>query len=80
MRLIENVDLIKFLQQVKHCREDVLFTTKDGDILNLKSELSRYIFATVATKEDFILKGTIVCRQPADEILLHDFLLPDAEC
>lgn len=77
MRFNENINLIEFLQQVKYCRSDILFTTSDGDILNLKSELSRYILATVAGKKDFILKGAIVCRDPRDEALLCDFLPPD---
>lgn len=74
MRLIENVNLIEFLQQVKQCEAEVLFTTTDGDVLNLKSELSRYILAALAAKKDFILKGSIICRQQDDMTLLSRFL------
>lgn len=77
MQLKENVNLLEFLQHVKHCKCDILFTTTDGDLLNLKSELSRYIFATIAGKEDFLLKGRITCSNEEDEQVLKNFLTTD---
>lgn len=79
MQLKENSNLLEFLQQVKRCNSDVLFTTTDGDLLNLKSELSRYIFATITGKEDFALKGRIKCADADDAQLLKDFLTTDTD-
>jgi hypothetical protein len=74
MRLIDSVDLTKFLQTVRSCHKDVLFTTDAGDILNLKSELSCFVFAVASGNSSIIKQGKIVCQDPNDTRLLKCFL------
>lgn len=74
MNLKKDADMISFLTAVKRCRGDVLFETEDGDSLNLKSLLSEYLFSMVASNQNYILSGRVVCRLEEDYELLRDFV------
>lgn len=67
-------DLNRFIRCIASCRDDVLFTTREGDILNLKSTLSTYVFAALADRADVLSRGRIDCRNPEDEAQLAEFL------
>lgn len=67
-------DLNRFIRCIADCRDDVLFTTREGDILNLKSTLSTYVFAALADRSDVLSRGRIDCRNPEDEAQLAEFL------
>lgn len=73
-KLKSEADLNRFIRCIAQCRDDVLFTTREGDILNLKSTLSTYIFAALAGKMEVLTQGSIDCRSPEDEKWLEDFL------
>lgn len=73
-RLKPEADLNRFIRCIAGCRDDVLFTTREGDILNLKSTLSTYIFAALADRADVLSQGRINCRSAADEERLAEFL------
>lgn len=75
MHLKSNIDLVAFLMAVKNCRDDVLFTTDEGDILNLKSELSRYLFVSAVLHPELLDKGNIHCSNAADIGLIQDYLI-----
>ena len=53
MLLRQDIDIIKFLQQVKRCRDEVLFETTEGDRLNLTSTLSQYVFCSIASHPEY---------------------------
>lgn len=72
MRLKDNCDIVAFLSAVQKCKKDVLFTTKEGDCLNLRSTLSRYVFAVIAENQGLMEQGTVKCSA-ADYVVLHDF-------
>jgi len=74
MNLAANADLPAFLDTVQKCSGDVLFCLPEGDKLNLKSTLSQYLFAALASKEDLLKKGRIICLSPQDEKKLAPFL------
>lgn len=74
MVLRQNTDMVCFLQTVEKCSGEVSFTTTQGDQLNLKSELSKYVFAVVAANPDIIKNGQIVIQNEGDAALLRDFL------
>ncbi len=73
-KLNENINTVEFLRAVSGCRGDVFFETVEGDVLNLKSMLTMYLFAAVAEKKEIIASGSIRCVEPEDFDLLADHL------
>lgn len=78
MKLKENVDLSALLAAAESCSGDVFFHTNDGDILNVKSLLSRYVVVSVC-KPGELQHSRVVCTNEEDYNVLADFLLPDTE-
>lgn len=81
MTLTSHTDFAAFLEAVQQCRGEVLFCTREGDKLNLKSTLSKYLFAAskylfaaLAGNEELLRKGKIVCQFPQDEEKLTHIL------
>ena len=74
MLLKQDIDIIKFLQQVKTCHDEVIFETTEGDRLNLTSTLSQYVFCSIASHPDCWADSTITCKTPEDYVLLADYL------
>lgn len=72
LHLNENADLFQFLNAVKQCRQDVLFKTAEGDVLNLKSTLSQYLFAAISDKASLLGNSTICCaKEDAKKLKLY---------
>lgn len=76
MRLKNNADLTVFLEAVRLCKGEVLFQTEDGDSLNLKSFLSYYLFSMIASNQNYVLAGHVVCLVEEDYENLERFLQP----
>lgn len=74
MPLKDNIDYAAFLKQVRRCRDDVHYTSLEGDYLNLKSLLSEYIFMSAAIGSNLIKGGNITCANKDDYKLLEDYL------
>ncbi|MFA9376385.1 MAG: hypothetical protein ACERKZ_06485 [Lachnotalea sp.] len=74
MKLKKDVDLKKFVENVKKCANDVYFETKEGDHLNLKSTLSEYIFVASRVDNDFLRRGVVLCENVNDFVHLSEFL------
>lgn len=74
MHIKRNTNLIDFLRAANRCQEDVLFLTQDGDVLNLKSELSRYVFASLAPNAELLSSACITCKNETDYKLLANYL------
>ena len=73
MHLNPNIDINEFLKVVSTCKGDVLFETPEGDQMNLKSELCRFVFAS-GTNVHRTLSAEINCKNPEDVAILKDFL------
>lgn len=73
MRLKDNCDIVAFLNAVQKCKGEVLLSTKEGDRLNLKSLLSRYVFAVIAENRKLTQESRIDCGAE-DLALLEDFI------
>lgn len=73
MHLNPNIDIKEFLKVVSTCKGDVLFETPEGDQMNLKSELCRYVFASNSNAHRTV-SAEITCKVPEDEALLKDYL------
>ncbi len=67
MHFHKNINIRAFLQDVQKCRSDVCFRTREGDMLNLKSKLSEYVFlAAAVSTQDILSGGEIVLSDPDD--------------
>lgn len=78
MKLKPNIRLVDFLQQVNLCHGEVRFETDEGDVLNLKSQISKYIFLAAVsqegTGEELSLQGDVICDCQEDVSVLSAFL------
>lgn len=74
MHLKNGVNFSDFLRSVKECEGDILFMTEEGDVLNLKSELSKYVFAMIAQNPALIAHATITCKVSGDQKRIQAFL------
>lgn len=75
MPLREMIDISRFLKQVQLCKGEVEFYTREGDCLNLKSALSKYLFAAVTADKELAHAGEVRCQVEGDYDFLADFLL-----
>ena len=67
-------NIADFLKAVSECHSDVLFCTNEGDSLNLKSTLSKFVFASVCMQGEFVDNGTVVFTEQ-DAPRLKDYLI-----
>ena len=74
MKLKSGIDYTAFLRQIKGCGSEVTFHTEDGDILNLKSVLSQYIFLSASIEIGLAERGVVVFQDQSDAALLRDYL------
>ena len=76
MRLRLEISLPEFLRCVDACNGAVQYSTPEGDLLNLKSQLSKYIFLAAANKEGSIilLSGQVICSNSSDLEKLRPYL------
>ena len=74
MKFVEGVNINSFLNTAKRCSGDVYLQTTEGDILNLKSLLSRYVLMTIMGKPDLLKNAQITCVQEEDYRMLSDYL------
>lgn len=71
---IENPE--KFLDVIKQCRGNVELISKQGDRLNLKSELTKYIaISQLFTDNTFINEMELIVSEPEDMKILLDLSL-----
>lgn len=62
-----------FILAANCCRGAVTFETRDGGVLDLKSELCKYIFLAVSTDLENFESSTVSCT-PEDAALLADYI------
>ena len=74
MKLKPKVDVMSFLTATKSCAGEVEFHTEEGDCLNLKSELSKYLFAAISGQDELMNSGYVICRYEPDYALLGEYL------
>lgn len=76
MKLKPNINVVDFLKATMHCPGEVWYTTSEGDVLNLKSQLSQYIMlaALTAKKSVALPAGEIICKSEFDYQALAAYL------
>ena len=67
------IRMADFILAAGHCEGNVTFETGEGDVLNLKSELCKYIFLAVSLDSKCLESGKIICS-PQDAALLADYV------
>lgn len=72
--LKQNIRMTDFSLTVNRCEGDVTLETKDGDVLNLKSELSKYIFLAISLDSNELELSRISCTSQ-DAALLTDYIV-----
>lgn len=66
----------KFLDVIKQCKGEVELVSKQGDRLNLKSELTKYIAITqLFTDKAIISEMELIASEPEDVMLLMDYMM-----
>lgn len=73
MKLKPNVNIPAFLQAVQSCRGEVCFATQEGDILNLKSVLSQFVFTAVIAGSLQKFDGVITVQDAQDKAVLREY-------
>ncbi len=74
MKLRSGIDIVAFLRRVNACGGRVEFVTAQGDRLDLKSTLARYILAALSADGKSAECGQVVCENPGDAEILREFL------
>ena len=64
---IRDFDFDELMTFVATTRGQVLLQTTEGDVLNLKSQLTRLLVLSGALGQGQIKEATIVCDHPEDE-------------
>lgn len=74
---IYNVDNVeKFLDVIKECKGTVELVSKQGDRLNLKSELTKYLaIAKLFNDNTFINEMELIASEPDDVKILMDYMM-----
>ena len=66
MKLKPNIEPIALLRAAQTCKGEVIFTTDEGDRLNLKSTLSSYVFCVAVGSPEIAENGRIECSRLED--------------
>ncbi len=74
MKIMNLTNVEGFLKTVNDCNGSVELVTKDGDRLNLKSELTKYVALTSFFTEARIPEMEILISEPEDALKLVNFI------
>lgn len=64
---IHRFDLDTLMEFVKTAHGDVFLKTNEGDVLNLKSQLTQLLMLSGSLKQGVIQEATIQCENSEDE-------------
>lgn len=79
MKFKDSVEFNAFLDAAKQCSGDIFLQTSEGDILNLKSLLSRYVLMSIMGNPSLLQNAQVTCVQEDDYQLLSEYLVPSDE-
>ncbi|MBD5458844.1 MAG: hypothetical protein HDR27_09780 [Lachnospiraceae bacterium] len=77
MKLKPEINISAFMQAVQTCRGEIYFVTPEGDCLNLKSTLMKFVFVTVFADKLRNQNGRIEVQNPQDLIRLRDYFVQE---
>lgn len=73
--LKDNINHSAFLQAVMRCKADVVLQTHEGDVLNLKSILSQFIFTASFCRPEIVKNAVVQCADPSDLDGIKEYLM-----
>ena len=79
VRIRKDADIVALLKQVEACRGRVEFSTAEGDRLDLKSPLARYILAALSTRGGISDSGEVTCENEDDCEMLKMYLTAEQD-
>lgn len=68
------ISISDFLRTADLCEGAVLYEGRDGDSLDLKSQLSKYLFLAAERNPEYLFSGKICCEAP-DAVKLSDYIV-----
>lgn len=74
MKITNLTNVEGFLNTVSQCKGTVELVTKEGDRLNLKSELTKYVALTSFFSNSNIPEMEIIMSEPEDALKIVNFL------
>ena len=76
MKTLSAAETVELLNAARLAEGDVWFTTAEGDKLNLKRLLCKYVFLAAADdpQRGMFSRGKIVCDVESDYDLLRDYM------
>ncbi len=75
MKIYHIDDVEKFLDIIKKCKGSVELVSTQGDRLNLKSELTKYLaIAKLFHDDTFINEMELVASEPEDVMMLMNYM------
>ena len=77
MKLKPDANIPAFMQTVQTCQGEIYFVTPEGNRLNLKSTLLKFVFITAFAGKLRNLSGQVEMQNPQDMIRLRDYLIED---
>lgn len=72
--LKSGADIAAFLNAAGRCSGDVVFEDRNGNRLNLKNELSRYLFLA-GEKDTVYVNGKLFCNDEDAETTLKNYII-----
>lgn len=76
MQLKNSIDIQQFLIDVLKCQGSIYYSTNEGDYLNLKSQLSQFVFLLVYIKKNDPISGKIDISDKNDLTILDKYIEP----
>lgn len=73
-KLNPNANFDHFLETVQACKGRVRFRTVEGDLLDLQSSISQYVFIAVVAGKLHNLDGWLEVEEAQDVELLADYI------
>ncbi len=75
MKVMNIDDPEKFFEVINKCKGTVELVTAEGDRLNLKSQLTKYVALTKLFADNMIPEMEIVAHEPEDVNLLLEYMV-----
>lgn len=75
MKVMNIDDPEKFFDVINQCKGTVELVTKEGDRLNLKSQLTKYVALTKLFADNAIQEMELVAHDPEDVSRLLDYMV-----
>lgn len=75
MYLKQPLGTVDFFKAIDRCGGEVLLRTKERDLLNLRSQLCRFVFAVAVSEKSFFEGAEVECSDPSDYEILRDYLI-----